>query len=109
ARLGDSARDAASFQRTLARVLKIASHETGHMFGMEHCTAHACNMNGSNSLPETDRAPRAPCPVCLAKICWLAGITPGEWSQGMKEFADAHPLGEEDARLRAALALIAEP
>jgi len=42
--------DKKEFQRVLMRTLKVASHETGHMFGITHCVRYECNMNGSNSL-----------------------------------------------------------
>ncbi len=50
------------------RCCKIISHETGHMFGMEHCVAYLCNMNGSNNLREFDEQPLYLCPVCLSKL-----------------------------------------
>jgi predicted Zn-dependent protease len=39
------------------RTLKIAIHETGHMFGMRHCTLFDCGMNGANHQDEADRHP----------------------------------------------------
>src|SRR3712207_7363776 len=44
------------FKLTLLRTLKIAAHETGHMFSVRHCTKYECVMNGSNHLGETDRS-----------------------------------------------------
>ena len=52
------------------RAFKVMSHETGHMFSMEHCTRFECNMNGSNSLEEMDRQPAHLCPVCLKMLQW---------------------------------------
>jgi archaemetzincin len=54
----------------LARTLKIAMHETAHMFSMRHCTKYECLMSGTNGLAETDRRPVEPCPECVAKISW---------------------------------------
>ncbi|HKP70935.1 MAG TPA: archaemetzincin [Pyrinomonadaceae bacterium] len=54
----------------LARTLKIAMHETGHMFSMTHCTKYECLMSGTNHLAETDRRPLDTCPECSAKIAW---------------------------------------
>jgi archaemetzincin len=101
ARLGDPAYSERDFRRVLMRTLKVASHETGHMFGLSHCTAHRCNMNGSNSLSETDRAPLAPCPQCMAKICWLTGIDPSDWSRGLAVFLAPHALVDEEEQVRA--------
>lgn len=52
----------------LSRTLKIAAHETGHMFSMRHCTKYECLMSGTNNLQETDRRPLDVCPECMAKI-----------------------------------------
>ena len=57
----------------LLRTLKIAAHETGHIFSMRHCTKYECLMSGTNHLGETDRRPIDACPECTAKICWLSG------------------------------------
>ncbi len=58
------------------RVAQVMLHELGHMFGLWHCTAYTCCMNGSNSLPESDRAPLAFCPECDAKVVWRFGLDP---------------------------------
>ena len=56
------------FPLCLERTLKTATHETGHMFSIQHCIAYQCNMNGSNSREESDRHPLYLCPECLPKI-----------------------------------------
>ena len=58
----------------LLRSCKILSHETGHLFGMEHCIHYHCNMNGSNNLQETDAQPVHLCPVCLRKLRHVLGF-----------------------------------
>ena len=75
-RFGDPEKDAASFTLALRRTLKLATHETGHMFTMRHCTAHQCNMSGRNSLEESDRLPLPLCPQCMAKVCWASRCDP---------------------------------
>jgi len=52
----------------LRRSCKVLAHETGHMFGLAHCTFFNCLMNGSNHLAESDRRPLHLCPVCLRKL-----------------------------------------
>lgn len=69
-RYGDPSQSEEAFKRCLFRAMKVASHETGHMFSMRHCIAYECNMNGSNSLEESDRKPPYLCPHCLAKMKW---------------------------------------
>lgn len=65
-----------AYRLALLRTLKVAVHETGHMFSIKHCTAHECVMGGSNNLDETDRAPLWLCPQCMAKMCWATRTSP---------------------------------
>jgi archaemetzincin len=58
----------------LRRSCKVLAHETGHMFGLTHCTFFNCLMNGSNHLAESDRRPLHLCPVCLRKLQWSIGF-----------------------------------
>jgi archaemetzincin len=58
----------------LRRSCKVLAHETGHMFGLAHCTYFNCLMNGSNHLGESDRRPLHLCPVCLRKLQWSIGF-----------------------------------
>jgi archaemetzincin len=69
-RLEQDGSKAASEDLLLARTLKIAMHETAHMFSMRHCTKYECLMSGTNSLEETDRRPMDVCPECVAKFSW---------------------------------------
>ena len=62
----------ANFDTFLRRTLKIAAHETGHMFSMWHCTKYECLMSGTNHIAETDRRPIDACPECTAKVCWMS-------------------------------------
>jgi len=41
----------------LRRSCKVLAHETAHAFGIRHCTANLCLMNGSNHLEESDSRP----------------------------------------------------
>ena len=52
----------------LNRSCRILAHETGHMFGLQHCIFFKCIMNGSNHLAESDSRPLHLCPVCLRKL-----------------------------------------
>ena len=52
------------------RTAQTATHETGHMFGIRHCIAYECGMNGSNHAEERDRQPLEFCPECQAKLWW---------------------------------------
>lgn len=70
ARNGNPNIDEKSYVQCLTRTLKTATHETGHMLSIKHCTAWNCNMAGANSLEESDQHPLYLCPECVAKVCW---------------------------------------
>lgn len=67
-RLQDENLTKENFNVCLSRLLKINSHEIGHMFGLHHCLHANCNMNGSNSLEETDASLARLCSECQQKL-----------------------------------------
>jgi len=85
-RNGDPDQNEDSFRLCLLRTLRTATHETGHIFSMYHCTAFQCNMCGSNSLQESDRRPLLLCPQCLAKLCWAMDYDPLPRYRKLSEF-----------------------
>ncbi len=93
ARLDDNTTD----RNFLVRTLKIAAHETGHMFSMRHCTKYECLMSGTNHLAETDRRPLDACPECTAKICWLTDIDQAERYDRLTAFCRTNGLSNEAA------------
>jgi archaemetzincin len=52
----------------LRRSCRVLTHETAHMFGLQHCIYFKCALNGSNHLQESDSRPLHLCPVCLRKL-----------------------------------------
>ncbi len=70
----------------LSRTLKIAMHETGHMFSMKHCIKYECLMSGTNNLGETDRRPLDNCPECMAKVAWAMNYDPVERYNNLAAF-----------------------
>lgn len=58
----------------LRRSCKVLAHETGHMFGLQHCIHFRCLLNGSNHLGESDSRPMHLCPVCLRKLQHAVGF-----------------------------------
>lgn len=74
--LGEPEKGDRDFQLALLRTIKIAAHETGHMFSMTHCRKYECVMNGSISLEELDMISVEACPECMAKLCWATGADP---------------------------------
>jgi archaemetzincin len=87
--------DNADYDKFLRRTLKIAAHETGHMFSMRHCTKYECVMSGTNHLVETDRRPIDACPECTAKICWLSDIAAAERYKKLAELCSKNGLTAE--------------
>jgi archaemetzincin len=67
-------KDSTDHKLLLLRSCKVLTHEIGHMFGMTHCIAYHCNMNGSNNLEESDAQPAWLCPVCLRKLHHVTGF-----------------------------------
>lgn len=57
-----------NFNKSLERLIKISSHEIGHMFGISHCLNANCVMNGTNSLSETDFHLARACSLCQLKL-----------------------------------------
>ncbi len=105
-RYGDPDGGDAAFRLCLLRTLKTASHETGHMFSIPHCTFFECNMCGSNHLAEADRRPLALCPSCLAKLCYATGADPAKRFQALIAFYKTHGLKAEQEFCEKSLAAI---
>lgn len=85
-RFGNPDKSADDYRLFLSRTLKVAMHETGHMFSMAHCTKYECLMSGTNHLGETDRRPLDVCPECLAKLAWAMNYEPSKRYKNLSEF-----------------------
>jgi archaemetzincin len=94
-RLGNPEYGEAEEHLCLRRTLKLAVHETGHMFGLQHCTAFQCGMNGSNHLGELDGQPLYFCAECTAKVCWATGADPVKWAETLQGFLESVGLRED--------------
>jgi archaemetzincin len=95
-----------AFQICLRQTLQTATHETGHMFSMLHCTMFECNMCGSNSRAESERRPLALCPHCLAKLCYATGVDPVKRCEKLIGFYHEHGMAKEEAFDRKVLAAL---
>lgn len=95
-RNGDAEGGADAFRECLGRTLRTATHETGHMFSLQHCTLYECNMCGSNHREEADRYPLYLCPQCTAKLTWATGSDPVVQSKKLADFCRKHGLGREE-------------
>lgn len=99
-RFGDPEESIENYKLFLSRTLKVAMHETGHMFSMLHCTKYECLMSGSNHLVETDRHPLDVCPECMAKISWAMEYDP---AVRYKNLANFWEMQENDTEKRSFL------
>jgi archaemetzincin len=77
------------------RVAQVALHELGHMFGLWHCAAYSCGMNGSDTLKESDETPLAFCPECDAKIWWRFRLDPAPRYARLAQFAASRGLARD--------------
>lgn len=102
-RNGDPAASSELFTLCLKRTIKVAAHETGHMFTMMHCTKYQCNMCGSNSQEESDRQPLAMCPECFAKVCYSCRLDPVETLKKLGAFCTKNSLKDEAEFFRKSL------
>ena len=103
-RNGDPTKGEDAFAQCLRRTIKIATHETGHMFSIQHCIKYQCNMQGSNSLPEADAQPLHLCPECHAKILLATSCDPVARYEKLITFCQTHNLKTELDFFRAAKA-----
>lgn len=103
ARFGEVDSGEVDYATCLRRTVGLAVHETGHVFGMPHCIAWSCRMNGSNHLAEADRRPLEFCPECLPKIWWTCAVDPADRFSRLVEFASEHRLDPEAKLWRTAL------
>jgi len=87
ARNGDADERPAMRKICAMRTVMTATHETGHMFGIRHCTKYQCGMNGSNSVEERDRQPLEFCPECQPKLWWTLKLDPLARSQALERVA----------------------
>lgn len=107
-RNGDPDKSDAAFRLCLLRTLKTATHETGHMFSIQHCILYECNMCGSNHRGESDRRPIALCPHCLAKLCWATKTDPEKRFEKLIAFCKANGLKPEQEFYEKSLAALRE-
>jgi archaemetzincin len=83
------------------RAFKLASHELGHMFGIEHCVFYECVMNGVNSLAELDESSPHLCPVCHEKLRHALGFDAAERYEQLASVYASHDMTDEAAFVRA--------
>ena len=106
ARFGDPEKNEQERKQCLLRTIKVATHETGHMFSISHCIKYRCNMQGSNSMEESDGQPLYLCPQCHAKILFATGCQPADRYKQLIEFFGKHELEDQKEYFERALSKI---
>jgi len=90
----------------LVRLLKVTSHEVGHLFALQHCLAYLCNMNGVNHAEELDLHPLDLCPDCLAKLAWFSNLDVIRRLADLHMFCVRYNLDSERAFISHRMALL---
>ncbi len=106
-RNGDPSASPSEFRLCLRRTLTTAVHELAHLFGIAHCIAWECVMNGSNNAAEKDARPLWLCPTDLQKLCLATGYDPRTHFERLAEFAAANGFAEEAAYFERAREIVA--
>ena len=107
ARLGERYRGSPKGATLERRMLALASHELGHVFGVDHCVRYRCVMEGSNSLEESDRQPMQLCPIDLEKLRLDLGFDPLRRYEALEGFYGRHGYAAEAAFCAARRAALA--
>jgi archaemetzincin len=102
-RFGDPEESEETYRKCLLRMIKLATHETGHMFSMRHCTHARCNMQGSNSLEESDEQPLHLCSECHGKTIYAIGADPTKRFKALKSLCDQHGFKAESKHYATAI------
>ena len=102
-RLGEPEKNDKAYKECLKRVVKLATHETGHMFSMQHCIHAQCNMQGSNHLQESDKQPLHLCSQCHAKTVYATSVNPVKRMKQLLKLCEKHGFEDEVAHYKAAL------
>lgn len=95
-----------NFNESLERLIKVSSHEIGHMFGLNHCLNANCVMNGTNTLPETDFHFARACSLCQQKLNSSIQYDPKKRLLELKHFFEAQHLNSELSRAEQDLQLL---
>jgi archaemetzincin len=107
-RLGNPDQSPESKKSFRLRLLKIMTHEMGHILGITHCNAWSCGMQGSMSGEEARRQPVEFCPECLAKLFWTMDLQPQKRAKLLHKLAERWGLEPEARHWKRSLELLSE-
>jgi len=105
-RFGNPDESDKAYKLCLRRTMKLATHETGHIFFLRHCTQYECNMCGCNHLEELDRHPLHLCAGCMAKVCFALAADPSERYKRLLEICRSYGFEEEAAFFEKAIGVL---
>lgn len=88
--------DSSDYRLCLLRLIKVTSHEMGHMLTLPHCVDAVCVMNGANGMHECDLQPARLCSACLKKIQWNLEVDIRKRLQLLHSFLADHHLISDD-------------
>lgn len=87
--------DSTNYELALNRLVKVSSHEIGHMFSLHHCINAHCTMNGSNGLTELDKCPNRLCSECTAKLAWKFNFDNHKRLFELQDFFEKHKMNAD--------------
>jgi archaemetzincin len=107
-RLEDPDESSESQKSFKLRLLKILTHEMGHMLGITHCVRWSCGMQGSTGGQEARGQPLEYCPECLAKLCWTMNIQPLKRAEALRKLSKRWQLTNETQYWQRCIELLSE-
>ncbi|MCM5530305.1 archaemetzincin [Parasegetibacter sp. NRK P23] len=98
--------DSSELRKFVSRMIKVTSHEIGHILNLRHCILAKCLMNGSNTLQEIDSSPSRLCSECQKKINWLLKYDNKRRLDDLIKFFKEYGLHDEQVVLQKDLDLL---
>lgn len=99
-RFQDRNGDSSELRKFISRMIRVTSHEIGHILNLRHCILAKCLMNGSNTLHEIDSSPSRLCSECQRKLNWLLKYDNKRRLDDLMIFLKEHGLHEEQEVLQ---------
>ena len=102
--VGDPSRSDRAFRGCLRRSCALATHESLHVLGLDHCADLPCLMRGSACLS----APLQLCPPCFRKLCWNRQLDLLPYLERIRDFLAAWAFSEDVQRVDRMIRLLAK-
>ena len=96
------------YKRCLKRTISTAIHETGHIFGIQHCIAYECVMSQRDSMIQKDLRGLHFCPSCQQKLNWSMKFDPAKRFRNLMALCGAIGLKKEAQFFQKSLELLRE-